>query len=422
MDDQTTMNYITFLDSIPPFSDKMDLIGMHNMLNLLDNFHETLSVIHIAGTNGKGSCASMLASIYGASGYHVGAYLSPYIDNYRECIHINGSLVSIDTINAATQVIQKAYHTLRQNNLQLPTQYECLTCIALYAMHLEHVDLAIIETLMGGRDDATNVFPSIKAALITSIGYDHMEFLGDRLVDIAMHKAGIAKPKCPLFINPNAPEVIDTIATYAQSIEAPYYISHAYLSMLNIDYQRFLPLPLNGKHQIDNFFGVLSVLTYLHSDYPVTNDSIFKGLATLHHPCRIENFNINGHLITIDGGHNNEGLSALYDYLVEQDSTDALPILLVFGSLKGKKNQQGLALLSSLASEVITTTPKSPRALKATDYTQPNYTPVPSLDHCIDLIKERIKKRNPRTHIVICGSFYIAHPFRIALDTLSHQL
>ncbi len=158
MDDQTTMNYITFLDSIPPFSDKMDLIGMHNMLNLLDNFHETLCVIHIAGTNGKGSCASMLASIYGASGYHVGAYLSPYIDDYRECIHINGSLVSIDIMNAATQVIQKAYHSLRQNNLQLPTQYECLTCIALYAMHLEHVDLAIIETLMGGRDDATNVF------------------------------------------------------------------------------------------------------------------------------------------------------------------------------------------------------------------------------------------------------------------------
>jgi dihydrofolate synthase/folylpolyglutamate synthase len=415
MDNKTRYHYTFFLDSVPPFSDKMDLIGMFNLLEELGNFHEELSVIHIAGTNGKGSCTIMLDSIYRANGYSCATYTSPYIDDYRECIHINGSMISVKAMNNATQEIQIAYERLQSNEKQLPTQYECLTAIAFYSMYKANVNLAIIETLMGGRDDATNVFKNIEAALITSISYDHTEFLGPSLMDITMHKAGIIQANCPVFINPNKIEVIEAICSYATTLNAPCYVSKDYLNTSSIGLMEYLPLPLNGSHQVDNFFGVLSIITYLNKRYPLLSQNTRIGLSKLHYPCRIETFEQNGHTITLDGSHNEDGLTALYQHLLAQKTRSSVPIILVFGSLKGKNYQRGLSLLASLASEIILTTPNSPRALEANLYNSQDYTTISNLDECILYIKNRLKKRTTPLHFVICGSFYIAYPFRRAL-------
>ena len=415
-------DYTFFLDSVPPFSETMDLIGMFNLLNVLDNFHLHLSVIHIAGTNGKGSCTAMLDSIYRANGYSVGTFMSPYIRDYRECIHIHGILISIKAMNAATQVIEKAYRYLESSGKKLPTKYECITCIALYAMHQAEVDLAIIETLMGGKDDATNVFTKIEAALITSIGFDHMEFLGNSLTEIALHKAGIIKKDCPVFINPNSIEVLNVIERYSKKINAPFYISEDFLKHSSIDITPYLPLPLNGSHQIDNFLGVMSIITYLNSKYPVASYKITNGLTKLNHPCRIETITIKGHKITFDGSHNKEGLIALYNYLLECKKTSDIPVTLVFGTLKGKNFHEGLSLLAQLSSEVILTTPESPRALDITSYLKDTYIPFPKISDSIAHIQHMINIRTTPVHIVICGSFYIACPFRNALYKLSDTL
>lgn len=415
MDNQARYHYTFFLDSVPPFSDKMDLIGMYNLLEELGNFHEELSVIHIAGTNGKGSCTIMLDSIYRANGYTCATYTSPYIDDYRECIHINGSMISVEAMNETTQEIQIAYERLQSKGKQLPTQYECLTVIAFYSMYKANVNLGIIETLMGGRDDATNVFKNIEAALITSISYDHTEFLGPSLMDITMHKAGIIQANCPVFINPNKIEVIEAICSYATTLKAPCYVSKDYLNTSSIDLVDYLPLPLNGTHQIDNFLGVLSIITYLNKRYPTLSKKNRIGLGGLHHPCRIETFEQNGHTITLDGSHNEDGLTALYQYLLADKTSSSAPIILVFGSLKGKNYQRGLSLLASLASEIILTTPNSPRALETKAYNIQDHTIISNLDECILYIQNRLKKRTTPLHFVICGSLYIACPFRTAL-------
>ncbi len=416
MNQHTLPSYAIFLNHVPPFTEKMERTGMLNLLHALGNFHEHLAVIHIAGTNGKGSSSYMLDTIYRGHGYTVGMFISPYIDDYRECIYINGQQISITAMNTATETVEKAYLHLKKEHKQLPTQYECLTCIGLYAMYTEKVDLAIVETLMGGRDDATNVFSKILAALITSIGYDHTEFLGNSLIEIASHKSGIAKSNSPIFVNSNPDEVIDTIQKYANSIQASFHVSDHYLSQKNININNYLPLPLNGQHQIQNFSGVLSVLNHLSPLYPIDFHRIPSLLSRLQPPCRIETFSINGHNITLDGSHNNEGLMALSHYLEKE--TTATPIILVFGSLKNKKNTLALEHLMSLSTEVIFTTAKSPRANDPRDYPFDCDRIIPDLDLCMDTILHRIHTVTTPFHFVICGSFYVAHPFRQRLKKI----
>jgi len=427
--------YTQFFDRIPPFHKTMSLDGMKALLAELDNFHLSLRVIHITGTNGKGSSAKMLSSIYHTSGYTTGVFTSPYIYDYRECITLNESMISIRTMNAVTAQIEEAYQRLESKHSPLPTKYECITTCALLSMYLKHVDIAIIETLMGGQNDATNVFIHPLATLFTSISLDHTEYLGSTLSAIASNKAGIIKPYSPVICNKNPDEVTNVIRSYAEMNHSPYYNSNRFNSLLwpsDSPSSLLKKSTLKGPHQLINLKGVLNTVEILNRHFPVNYTAVEKAMPLVNHPCRIERLNYKHLPFILDGSHNPEGIVALCSFLKTTYPDHEMHF--IFGMLEDKDVRQAKSYIYSLAHHVYLLEPDNPRKLKSTalfallsDNEKKKSTLI--RDNKISSLMTDIlpsvirsdslaKKEEPTKLFIVCGSLYIAMPFR---NYLLHQ-
>lgn len=429
----TGSDYKNFLNHIPPFSDNMTLDGISCLLKELDDFHLQLPIIHVGGTNGKGSSTRMLSAIYKAGGYKVGTFTSPYIFDYRECIHLNDSEISIDLMNQATSQVANAYEVLKQKNLPLPTHYECITVVAFLAMFISKVDIAIIEVLMGGLNDATNVITTPLASLITSISLDHTEYLGPTIEDITFQKAGIIKKQCPVVLNSNMQNVIQLIQDRAKHNNAPYYYSPITSKTLySLDQLDLFSntLTLKGQHQIDNLSGVLTLISLLAKTYPLTSKNIIKGLSSVIHPCRIEHIKTVNHSYIIDGSHNEEGIKALLSYL--KSTYPNYHFTFILGILKDKDLPMIKEHIYSLADKVILTEPLSPRKFSIQDFfdtltseEKAKTTKEPDVKEVFSQIKSNTPSTNNHLYVV-CGSLYISYPFRKMLlekaDISSHKI
>jgi len=432
MDSNNHHDYHIFLKSVPPFGDIMGLSGIKAMLEALGNFHEKLHVIHIAGTNGKGSTTKMLSAIYHAAGYQVGTFTSPYIDDYRESTTLNESTISIEAMNQSTALIKAAYESLKLLEKPLPTHYECITLVSLMAMYQSKMDLCIIETLMGGRHDASNVFAQPLASIITNISLDHIDHLGPSIADIAWHKAGIIKPGVPLVVNnlkADALAVIQKEAALKQStlIDSPAYCRQHYSDDLMNTYINHLSL--KGKHQVENMKGVLTVIDLLQDSFSVSSSNIEKGLSSIIHLYRLMPFLHKGISYIFDGGHNAEGISSLCNYL--QDIHQGKQIVFILGILTDKDYTMIADTIYPLASHVIITEPISHRKLHAKDFRkklsksrQQMTSVAPSFNEVMGYIHLRSQKNIPsqkkttNTLFVVCGSFYLCQPFHHYLQSL----
>lgn len=446
--------YEQFLDRIPPFSDKMTLDALRILLNRLGNPQEQLQIIHIAGTNGKGSSTKMLSSIYSASGKKVGTYTSPYIMDYREIITINESVLSQQFMNTCTSKIATIYDTMKKDGLPLPSKYECITAIAFLAFSLSNLDLCIIETLMGGLNDATNVISKPLVSLITSISLDHTEYLGTTLSQIATQKAGIIKQNCPAIINKNPIDVLSVITKTCLTLHSPYLSS---ISSNTIVEEYINALTLQGNHQLDNLAGVLTCIHLLQDKFPISPIQIIQGLKTVSHPCRIEVIPSDSILYIFDGAHNLQGIEALADYLTLNYKKASIHILL--GMLKDKDYMQVFSRLNRLTPHITTTYPLHPRKLDPHDVsTFPNTHLIqnsPFVQHAsqsnpfdtFDTLKNQLIRTSstlestpestpepipkPKSEpeyeseqqiLVICGSFYLANPLKNYFKTGSKQI
>lgn len=415
--------YSDFLMGIPGFTKDMGLTGILALLNALNNFHKELRVIHIAGTNGKGSSAIMLSSIYQQANYQVATFTSPYFSDIRECISINNKVISVQFMNEATSKVKEAYNTLVAEEAPLPTHYECITVVALLSMYIACVDICIIETLMGGLNDATNIFDAPLVSLITSISYDHMEYLGDTLASIATHKAGIIKPHCPIILNRNPDEVITICTSKANQLGSPFIYSWDKQNKETAQY--FSYLSLLGDHQYENLLGVLSVIELLSDQFIVDQGAISIGLSKVIHPCRIEKQTYKNLPFILDGSHNVDGIKALISYITKNHSTDN--ITLIFGILRDKDFQTITSLLFPLAKKVILVTPESTRALDATELY--NVLPQKLQDKSViatdmedALLRAICLSNNEDPHknktqaiqslVIACGSFTVCYPIR----------
>jgi len=331
---------------------KKDLTNTIALLNHIDNPQQNLKCIHVAGTNGKGSTSHMLASILQEAGYKVGLYTSPHLQDYRERIKINGTEISeefvCEFINA-----NKAF--FEANDISF---FEMSVGLAFSYFDKEQVDIAIIEVGMGGRLDATNIITPL-VSVITNIGLDHTQFLGNTLEAIAFEKSGIIKPKTPVVIGEYTSETKSVFFANAKERNAEIYFASELISTT-------FPSDLIGDYQLHNKKTVLQTIAVLNSqnEFRIDQASIEKGLMKV-----IKNTGLQGRWqqlgtapkVICDTAHNKEGLSIVMQQ-IENEDFDRLHI--VFGVVNDKNLDQILPLLPKNAIYYFSK-PNNPRGLDA---------------------------------------------------------
>jgi dihydrofolate synthase/folylpolyglutamate synthase len=327
---------------------KKDLTNTVLLVNHLDNPERKFKSIHVAGTNGKGSVSSMLSSIYQEAGYRVGLYTSPHLKDFRERIKINGQDISqqfvVDFIAA-----NKAF--FEANDLSF---FEMTVGLAFDYFVKERVDIAIIETGMGGRLDSTNIVTPL-ASVITNIGLDHTQFLGTTLQEIAGEKAGIIKPGIAAIVGEYTTETKPVFIEKAKSVNAPLYFA---ADEVLPDY----PTVLLGDYQKPNKKTVLKTIELLQDKFPVSEEAIRAGLlnVTINTGLRGRWEQINNNPTVIaDTAHNSHGLKSVMAQLVSEKYKT---LRIIFGVVNDKNLDEILPLLPKEAVYYFTK-PNVPRGL-----------------------------------------------------------
>ncbi len=370
------MNALDWLDSLQGSGIRPGLERMHALLSALSDPHQRYPSIIIAGTNGKGSTSATIDSILRADGRKTGFYTSPHLVDMRERWQIGGEWIS-------PQLLEECIEELRAASTEItPTYFEALTLVAFIAFAKAQIDIAVLEVGMGGRLDATNVVHPI-ASVITPIGMDHMEFLGETLQEIAAEKAGVIHRGSIALTSNDDPIVLDVIrkraAEFGQDV---------------IEVTDEHDTPLTGPFQRRN--GALAVRTA--RELGISETAITEGVRKTRWRGRLEKLTYGGKEIWIDGGHNLHAVTQTAPFF---DAHVPRPRLLVFGMMSDKDVQPVVDTLFPLFDRVISTEPYPPRSVKAADFA--NATPIPHPDDAF-----RAALASDERAIVITGSLYLA--------------
>ncbi|MEG4073770.1 folylpolyglutamate synthase/dihydrofolate synthase family protein [Microcoleus sp. Pol14C2] len=334
------MNAESILQSYQHFGVHLGLERIKQLLEKLDNPHQKVPIIHIAGTNGKGSVCAYLSSVLTEAGYRVGRYTSPHLIDWTERICINQKPISPTELQQCLERVVAA----TENNTETPTQFEIITAAAWLYFAEQKADIAVIETGLGGRLDATNVCETPLASVITSISLDHWQILGPTVADIAGEKAGILKPKCPAVIGelPESARIVvekriqelDCPATWVKpAIDLGQGFAEYQLNQnaVKIKYQ----LPLLGKFQLMNSAIAIATLQILQNQgWQISPTAIENGIAKTQWPGRLQQTTWKNRNILIDGAHNPAAAIALREYVDNINSSQ--PINWVIGILATK--------------------------------------------------------------------------------------
>jgi len=349
----------------------LDLIG--ELLAALGNPESSFLSIHVAGTNGKGSTCAILERTLRESGLKTGLFTSPHLVRVNERIRINGQEIDDETFYTILDRIEAAEAGLSR----LPTFFEILTAAAFLAFAEAGVQLAVLETGMGGRLDATNVVTPL-VSLITRIDFDHMEFLGDTLPEIAAEKAGIIKPGRPVVIAPQADEALEVLLSTAEARSAPVTLAGEQVSLsarrvtlkgqtlqaetANNRYGK-ITLPLHGRFQLDSFSAALCALEDIFSQFgtELNPDTLRTALTGLSWPARCQVLSENPPVI-LDVAHNPSGARALTDTLRELFGKKARGRFII-AHMRDKDAAGFLRVLAPLAEEIFCVPLATPRAL-----------------------------------------------------------
>lgn len=345
---------------------KFGLERMQTLLAALGHPERHQRLIHVAGTNGKGSTCANIASILHAAGVPTGLYTSPHLIEPTERIQIDGQSVSSSQFADAFQTVHEAAERLLTDD-QIdghPSYFETVTAMALLLFR-DRCDISVIEVGLGGRLDATNVIAP-ELCIITPVAFDHESFLGNTLEAIAGEKAGIIKPHVPLVLARQLPAADAVISERAKELKAPVtrtgdaavsvLAAHPTGASFELNGQRY-ECALPGRHQIEN--AVAAVLACQHLGIDVA--SIQAGLQQARWPGRLERVARNPDFI-LDGAHNPAGAAALAHY-IEEFYRDR-PVWMVYGAMRDKAIDEVTATLFPLADQLIVTAPDFPRALR----------------------------------------------------------
>lgn len=381
------MNYISLIEELKKRGSVPGLDAIEGLLEELGHPEDNLKIVHIAGTNGKGSIFAYLSSILIAAGFKVGRYISPTISCYEERFQINGKYITKDKLARLYNIVEEAMKREEEKTGLKPTLFEVETAISFLYFKEEKVDYALIEVGMGGRMDATNVIRHPELTVISSISYDHQAFLGDTLEEISWQKAGIIKESCPVVLSENSDEVCKVIEQEAKKkrvkcieIEPTDYevLSETpYGSTFLWKEQRY-ETKLPGRHQVSNAVTALAASEYLfRKDYEKNNarKAIAKKLDEMNvksaqqggiirtcWPGRLEVLKKEP-LFYRDGAHNPDGAKKLAAFLQKYFTNKK--IIYIMGVLKDKEYKKMLRYLMPMAKEVYVFKPKNERGLSA---------------------------------------------------------
>lgn len=421
------MSYASVLQDLfrrNEFSIKLGLNNIRQLLNLLGNPQNKFKSIHIAGTNGKGSVSAILASVLYEAGTRTALYTSPHLIDFRERIQVNGRKISrrqvLNGLSRIDRLIQREQH--RRKNFS-PTYFEIVTALAFDTFARQKAEIAVVETGLGGRLDATNLCLPV-ATVITHVDWDHQVYLGNSLQAIAFEKAGIIKRKVPLITAESRGDILRHFKNEAARKEAPLYFtpnsSNRFVSDRldgeKFDYKgadwdlRNLRLPLVGEHQIKNACTALRVLeTVSKRGFPISEKAVRQGLAKTRWPGRFE-VHPGDPALVLDGSHNREGIQTLVNTLRQKKIRR---VAFIFGMMKDKEIRRAVSQLSKISNRFYLVEAKVPRATPVEDLAKEvrRFRPqakiflVPDTAQALRLARRHC--RGTGTTICICGSLYI---------------
>jgi dihydrofolate synthase/folylpolyglutamate synthase len=399
---------VSWKGSIPGLSRTQELLAK------MGNPEKHLRFIHVAGTNGKGSTAAMLASIFQTAGYTTGLYTSPYISRFHERMQVNGIPISDSELSVITEAVRPLAESMEDH----PTEFELVSCIAFEYFFECNCDIVVLEVGMGGELDSTNVIPTPEAAVICNIGLDHMEVLGDTLEKIASAKAGIIKKGGDVITYREKPSVEKVFEDRCEKVgahlhKADFDTLRPVLHTLDgqvFDWGRFpgLRLPLLGVHQLRNAAVALTTATVLQAKgWKLSDSDIRDGLANVSWPGRFQVLRRDP-LFIADGGHNPQCIEALTqnirDYLPDR------PLTVLTGVMADKDYDNMYASVAPFAKEFIAVTPLNPRALpaeKLAAYLTRFGKPVSACLTVYDGVRAAIEHAGPDGTVLSYGSLYM---------------
>ena len=341
------------------------------LLEKMGNPQNQLQFVHIAGTNGKGSTAAMTANILRKAGYCTGLYTSPYIFRFHERMQVNGQCISDEELAEITEFVKPLAESMADH----PTEFELVTCIAMEYFKRHHCDVVSLEVGMGGELDSTNVIASPLVAVLTNIGLDHTEFLGDTLEKICETKSKIIKSGTIAVTYREKPSVEAVIEARCKEVGAqwmPADFDSIRLVDASLEGQVFdwgsyqgIHLPLLGKHQLYNAAVVLTIVKALRERGLIISDEAMReGIASVSWPGRFE-LVARDPLFIVDGGHNPQCIEALVHNVRDYLNGRALTVLT--GVLADKDYSAMYQDMAQYVSQFVTVTPPNPRALSAQD-------------------------------------------------------
>ncbi len=400
-------------------SQKGIVLGLDTMRHLmakLNNPQDKVKFIQIAGTNGKGSTAAYLTSILSEAGIKVGRYTSPAVFSSTEQYFACGSCISESEYAKGMTAVAEAAASL---DGETPTAFEQETALAFWYFAKKGCELAILEAGLGGDMDATNIVTTTVCSIITSISMDHCRILGNKISEIAAHKAGIIKPGAPVICIEQKEDAMEPIRAAAKAADTPLYEVHRdEVRQIFSDkresivfFREFenLHLKMLGSCQPENAALAVQAASVLSRSYPIEKKHIYEGIEKTRWGGRFELHSGSPDII-LDGAHNPDGIRRLRESVNQMFG--AVPICYVCGVLADKDYEKEIEILFGRASNVFTVTPPSPRAMKSTDlkaaikerFPQLKVISFDSEDGIEKAMEAAVSQNNP---VVVCGTLTI---------------
>lgn len=426
----TYQEALDYLQSAPRFGAPPALGRERVLLAKLGNPQERLRFIHVAGTNGKGSTCAAVASVLRQAGYKTGLFTSPYLEDYRERIQIDGGMIPRERLLEGVERLRPIADAMPQ--AERPRAFELVTALAMDYFARERCDAVVLEVGLGGRFDATNAIGRPLVSVITAVSFDHMAILGDTLEQIAAEKCGIIKPGGLVVSAPGQDRralgvILRSCAERDATLLLPS-LSSAEILEEGIEGTRLrlrgmeLRIPLAGRHQVANFATALETLLALrdHCGFTVADADIAAGFAAVRFPARLELL-CRRPLVLLDGAHNEAGAAALRRAV--QQYLPGRRLVLLLGMLRDKEHRKVISLLAPLAEDFVAVAPDSPRALPAAQAAAEAAACRPregifAYEDRAEALRFALSRAGEEGAVLICGSLYLTGEMRAAVRAL----
>ena len=398
---------------------KDGLLRTQELLSLLGDPQKELKFVHVAGTNGKGSTCAMLSSILQSAGYRTGRYTSPFVNRFNERIALNGKPIPDEDLVDVFRRIRPVVDAMPNQ----PSEFELINCAAMLYFKEQKCDVVVLEVGMGGEFDSTNVIDTPLLSIITAMGFDHMQYLGSTMAEIASAKAGIIKPGGTTLIygeNPEADRVFqetcERVGSRLVITDHSRIVDHAHtLHGHDLSYGPYehIQLPLIGCHQVKNAAVVLRAVELLQEGgLHIPIKAVYDGMARVQWPARMELL-LERPVFLLDGGHNAHGFHAAKRTLKELFPGQKVTVMM--GVMADKDHKDMILSLLPLTKRFITVRPDSPRAMGADELAEEirslggEAAVAGTVEHGV---KDMLDKARPQDVLLAIGSLYMAGDVR----------